>query len=234
MLTWAVDRRRLTDNHVRGFKRLYHGNRAEIIWLPEHINAFLSVAPEEIHPALMLAMHTGQRQADILTLPWSSYDGTCIRLRQGKSRRANKPARLIEIPCTPALKELLDGLRPNARSPLILTTKTGRAFKKRNFIRLWDEAAKKAGLNSVELPALDQPVALHFHDLRGTTVTILAESGCTTPEIASVTGHSLRTVDRILEHYLPRTRALAEQAMAKFATSPRAGRMNTARTNSAN
>src|SRR3974390_3416022 len=121
MLTWAVDRRKLTDNHVKGFKRLYHGNRAEIIWLPEHIEAFLSTASEELHPALMLAMHTGQRQADLLKLPWSSYDGSCIRLRQGKARRANKPGRLVEIPCTPALKEMLDTMKPTAKSPLVLT-----------------------------------------------------------------------------------------------------------------
>jgi integrase len=211
MLTWAVDRRKITHNHVRGFKRLYHGNRAEIIWLPEHVEAFLAVAPPELHLALMLAMHTGQRQADLLKLAWSSYDGTHIRLRQGKARRANKPARLIEIPCTPALKKMLDSMKPNAKSPLILTTRTGRAFKKRYFIRLWDDATKKAGLDLVDLPGLEQPVKLHFHDVRGTTVTILAETGCTTPEIASITEHSLRTVERHKEHNKPRQRELEEQ-----------------------
>ena len=51
---------------------------------------------------------------------------------------------LVEIPCTAALRRMLDGME--RVSPLILTTKTGQSFKKRYFARLWDEAMTKAGL----------------------------------------------------------------------------------------
>jgi integrase len=73
----------------------------------------------------------------------------------------------------------------------------------------------------VSLPGSDQPVELHFHDLRGTAVTLLSESGCTPQQIATITGHSLKTVYRILERYLARTRGLAEQAIFNFENSPR-------------
>jgi integrase len=54
---------------------------------------------------------------------------------------------------------------------------------------------------------------LHFHDLRGTAVTRLALSGCTTPQIAAITGHSPRDVDAILKaHYLG-GQGLAEQKL---------------------
>jgi integrase len=44
---------------------------------------------------------------------------------------------------------------------------------------------------------------LHFHDLRGTAVMRLALSGRPVPQIAAVTGHSLRDVEAILDgHYL--------------------------------
>jgi hypothetical protein len=36
----------------------------------------------------MLALWTGQRQGDLLPLPWSAYDGRFIRLRQRKGRKA--------------------------------------------------------------------------------------------------------------------------------------------------
>ncbi len=88
MLTWAQENGRIQANHVRGFKRLYHADRSEIVWLPEHIAAFMQVAPIELQRALIIALHTGQRQADILRLPWSAYDGTAITLRQGKSAAA--------------------------------------------------------------------------------------------------------------------------------------------------
>ena len=219
MLTWAVGRGIFTTNNVRGFKRLYHSDRSEIIWLPEHITPFMSTASVEMQRALILALHTGQREGDLLRLPWSAYDGSRISLRQGKSKRGTRSAPLIEIPCTATLRRMLDSM-PRV-STLILTTKTGRSFKKRYFARQWEAATKNAGLQSVSLPGLDDPVELHFHDLRGTAVTLLSEAECTPQQIATITGHSLKTVHRILERYLARTRGLADQAMINFENSPR-------------
>jgi integrase len=92
-----------------------------------------------------------------------------------------------------------------ARPSIMLTTKTGLAFKKRYFAEQWEETCKAAGI-----------VNLHFHDLRGTTVTMLAEAGCTLPEIVSITGHTLRRAQDILDKYLARTSKLAESAITKF------------------
>jgi integrase len=56
-----------------------------------------------------------------------------------------------------------------------------------------------------------------FHDLRGTAVTRLALAGCTEPEIATITGHSLRGVRAILDtNYLSRDPALGESAIQKL------------------
>jgi integrase len=219
MLTWAVERGKLSANHLRGFKRLYHVDRSEIIWLPEHISRFMKVAPLEMQRALILALHTGQRESDILALPWSAYDGEVICLRQGKSRRGKTSGRLIEVPCTVALRRMLDAMERT--SPLILTTKTAQAFKRRYFAHVWRKTALAAGLTQIALPGRDDPVDLHFHDLRGTAVTLLSEAGCTPQQIATITGHSLKTVHRILERYLARTRGLAEEAIANFENSPR-------------
>jgi integrase len=219
MLTWAGDRGRLSTNHLKGFKRLYHSHREEIIWLPEHINAFMELAPIELQYALILALHTGQREGDLLRLPWSAYDGKTIRLRQGKSRRGQRLGPIIEVPCTKALRQMLDSME--RESPLILGTRTGRSFKKRYFSEIWNRVMKKAGLESVTLPDADEPVKLHFHDLRGTTVTLLSAAGCTPQQIATITGHSLGTVSQILERYLARTRGLAAQAIFNFENSPR-------------
>ena len=208
MLTWAVENGRLEVNHIKGFRRLYHSNRSEIIWLPEHIDAFMRVAPVELQRAMIIALHTGQRQGDILRLPWSAYDGTAITLRQGKNARNGRQAPLITIPCTQALRRMLDSME--RVSPLILTTKTGQSFKKRYFARLWEKATADAGLTD-----------LHFHDLRGTAVTMLSEAGSSPQEIATITGHSLKTVTVILDRYLARTRALADQAIFKWENSPR-------------
>lgn len=106
-------------------KRLYHADRSEI-WLPEHIAAFMKIAPIALQGALILGLHTGQREGDLLRMPWSAYDGTRISLRQGKARRGGKLGPLVEIPCTAALRRMLDGM--DRVSPLILTTKTGQSL----------------------------------------------------------------------------------------------------------
>jgi site-specific recombinase XerD len=218
MLTWCVDRGRLPTNNLRGFKRLYHSDRSDIIWLPGHIDAFMRVAPIELQRAMIIALHTGQRQGDILRMPWSAYDGATIQLRPNKNNRKGARAKKITIKCTKTLRRLLN--RTKRVSPLVLTTKTGQSFKKRYFAELWDRAMEAAGLSSVKIDR-DESVRLHFHDLRGTAVTMLSEAGCTPQEIATITGHSLKRVHDILDKYLARTRHLADAAIDKFENSPR-------------
>ena len=203
VLSWAAKDGPINVNVLDGFDRAYQGDRSEMIWLPEHVDAFMAVAGPEMQLALVLALHTGQRQGDLLRLAWGNSDGTRISLRQGKSRRGELQGRQVNIRCTMALKRTLDGLQK--RSTLILTTKTGRAFQKRYFAQLWEETCKEAGITD-----------LHFHDIRGTTVTMLFQAGCNLGEIVSVTGHSLRRAQDILDKYLARTSTMADSAIAKF------------------
>jgi integrase len=87
----------------------------------------------------------------------------------------------------------------------ILTMANGRPWRANTFRHDWAAARDAAKITD-----------LHFHDLRGTAVTMLAEAGATIPEIASITGHSMAHVATILEKYLSRTRALADAAIKKF------------------
>ena len=52
------------------------------------LRKLLAVASKEMEIAIVLALWTGQRQGDLLRLPWSAYDGKHIRLRQSKTGRA--------------------------------------------------------------------------------------------------------------------------------------------------
>jgi integrase len=93
----------LKPNVLVGFERAYTSDRSDIIWLPEQVEAFLAAASPEMQLAMALALHTGQRQADIRKLAWSAYDGSSISLRQGKANRLGKPAPVTRVPCTRAL-----------------------------------------------------------------------------------------------------------------------------------
>jgi hypothetical protein len=47
-------------------------------------------------------------------------------------------------------------------------------------------------------------------------VTWLARAGCTLPQIAAITGHSLQSIYQVLKHYLQITPELADEAIAKL------------------
>lgn len=202
VLSWAATDGELEKNVLESFDRAYTADRSDKIWLPEHVDAFMDAAEPEMRLAMVLALHTGQRQADIRKLAWSQYDGTTITLRQGKTGTH------VRVPCTAALKATLDGLPK--RGALILLTKTNKAFQKRYFAERWDIAKTEAAKTQPDISDL------HFHDIRGTTVTMLFEAGCTVAEVASITGHSLRRAQEILDKYLSRTSTMATNAIAKF------------------
>jgi integrase len=86
VFSWSFDRGLVLDNPCKAGGRLYRGgSRAENIRTADVETAFLERASKHLHLALMLALWTGQRQGDLLRLPWSAYNGTHIRLRQSKS-----------------------------------------------------------------------------------------------------------------------------------------------------
>ena len=86
----ALDRGLVAANPCERGGRLYRGSRAEKIWTAADEAAFLERAPAHLHLPLLLALWTGQRQGDLLRLPWSAYDGTHIRLRQSKTGSARR------------------------------------------------------------------------------------------------------------------------------------------------
>jgi integrase len=133
-------------------------------------------------------------------LPWSAYDGTHIRLRQSKKGRR------VVIPVGALLKAALDAAAKTKQGPLILVSSAGRPWTEASFKSAWSRACADAGVTGVT-----------FHDLRGTAITRLALAECTEIEIAAITGHSLRDVNRVLDaHYIHRDPELAESAIRKL------------------
>src|SRR5262249_32420146 len=85
VLSWSKDRGKITVNPCERGGRVYRGSRVDKIWTADDEAAFLRSAPVHLHLPLLLALWTGQRQGDLLRLPWSAYDGNRIRLRQSKT-----------------------------------------------------------------------------------------------------------------------------------------------------
>ncbi len=200
VLSFAKDRGSIAVNPCERGGRLYKADRTDKFWGETEIAALFKVAGPQIQLATMLALWTGQRQGDLLALPWSAFDGKYIRLRQSKTGRR------VVVPVGGPLNIMLG--RTERRSPLVLTNSRGRPWTADGFRTSWAKACGRAGVHG-----------LTFHDLRGSSVVRLAIADATVPQIATLTGHSLKDVEAILDaHYLGRDVKLAEIAISKLET----------------
>lgn len=109
LLSFGKDRGLLPINPCEGGGRLYKADRTDRVWQDAQVAIFLSHATPELALAMILALWSGQRQGDLLRLPWSAYDGRHIRLKQSKSGRR------VVIPVGEPLRVLLD--RTERRAP---------------------------------------------------------------------------------------------------------------------
>jgi integrase len=198
VLAWALNRGLIAANPCAKGGRLYRGSRADKIWTADDEAPFLQHAPAHLHLPLLLGLWTGQRQGDLLRLPWSAYDGNYIRLRQSKTGARVKI--LVGAP----LKAALDAT-PKL-GPIILNSSDGKPWTPDGFRASWGKACKKARI-----------IGITFNDLRGSAITRLALVESTEAEIATITGHSLRDVRSILDaNYLHRDPVLGENAIRKL------------------
>src|SRR5581483_11137806 len=99
---------------------------------------FMRSAPPHLRIAMVLALWTGQREGDLILLPWIAYDGHRLTLTQ---RKTKKP---MPIPVGRPLKQVLDRLLP-APGP-ILRDAQGQPWGRANrFSRHWGIASRAAG-----------------------------------------------------------------------------------------
>lgn len=209
ILSFAVDASVIERNHMLGIEKAYRSDRSDAIWTLEDVGAFMEVANRPMKLALIMALHLGRRQGDLIRIAWGDYDGECIAVANRKGGRKIK----FKARCTEMLRATLDAAKRGLgriphKDELILTTVEGAPWVESHFSTKFSATKNRAGLTH-----------LHFHDLRGTSITVLAENGCTNSQIASITGHSMKHIEKIIDTYMARTRQLNDEAVAKLEKS---------------
>jgi integrase len=189
VFTFGVDEELIEKNPCTGINRLYTGSRKESVWTPDLIALFRAKAHPHLLLAFEVAIHTGQRQADILALTWKQYDGMHFSFEPGKAK-PGKPKKRVRVRVHSALKIILD--KQPTDKMRILNNSRGRPWTKDGFKTSWGKECDRLKIEGVT-----------FHDLRGTFITDRRREGSTVEQIASITGHSIEEVSRVLEkHYL--------------------------------
>jgi integrase len=196
LLSYAVDPLgKIAGNPCEGIKRLYRGDRSEIIWTDSDITALKKTCSPEISYAVDLASHTGLRLSDVLRLSWSHVGEDAIRLATGKSRGRREAI----IPLYDDLRDVLAHIPKVATT--ILTNSKRRPWTADGFGSSFHSAKKEAGIADK---------GLHFHDLRGTAATNFYIAGLSIRVIAEILAWSEDQVERIIRRYVARGAATKE------------------------
>lgn len=142
-------------------------------WTMDQVAVALTAFPEALRRVVTLGLYTGQRRGDLIAMSWGAYDGSVITLRQIKTGTP------LVIPAHAALRTELERWKMNRTSTLILTSPRGLPWSGTHLSTSLAAAVRDAGL----------PAGLNVHGFRKLAAANLAEAGCSTHEIAAITGH---------------------------------------------
>lgn len=197
MLKMAINLEWRDDNPAKAIEPIDYDVESHRRWTEHEIDVM--TGPEAGAGALpvLIALYTAQRLGDVLSLKWSEYDGRTLRFKQEKTG-----AKLV-IPAHPILRGVLD-MTPR-HSAFVCLRLDGKPWNKDHFKHSFADARKALGL----------PDDMHFHGLRHSAASRLAEAGCTHAEIAAITGHKSLAM---VSHYASGAvqERLANSAMSKL------------------
>jgi hypothetical protein len=230
MYGWAGRKGRVAHNPVVASTRLpvpspriRYGTIAEMKHL---VLAAATLGRPEVGLSFLLGLWTGQRQNDRLALADGQMSDDGILFRQLK-----KNGQPLLIPPAPELAAAIAAAKHRRRDwkvnyhELVLDERTRRPFAaswyKHTVARIRAFAVSGKGRHEltgepVTIEPMPSLADFHDQDLRDTAVTWLALAGCTIPQIGSITGHSMATIETILKHYLGMHPELARSAITRM------------------
>jgi integrase len=185
-----------------------------VIYTPEEVWHLVSTADSMgeygVADAVVIGLHTAQRQGDVLRMNWSTFDHGNVILKQSKR---GEP---IHIPQTDVLAQRLEQIKKRRQDnrinylEVIIDDRTNRPFEASTFrhrlLAVRREANKK-------MKGIEQKT---YADLRDTGLTRLYQAEVSILDIASISGHSVKSVYTIIRHYIALNQGDAARAIDKL------------------
>jgi integrase len=171
-------------------------------WPDNLLMAARGKAADELRWVIDIARFTGLRGSDLILLAWGQWNGRGFEIPA--IEKSNEP---LWVPAGPDLRAVIAEIPK--RATVVLTTKTGRAWKPIHLRHRIAALVSKCGFEGYSL-----------HGLRKLAGKTLAENGATTKQIKAILGHKS---DQMAELYTraAEQRRLAEAGIRKIA--PRLG-----------
>jgi integrase len=166
-------------------------------------SSLVSLTRTPLYIAVVLALATGARKAEIMGLSWSHVDLACGLIRLTETKNGEDRS----IPLTGVALGLLrewgkvqridtDRVFPSRRDP----------HQPIDLRRPWESALERAEI-----------IDFRFHDLRHSCASYLAMSGATVSEIAEILGHKTLSMVKRYAHLNPsHLQSVAERMTSRF------------------
>ncbi|WEQ51165.1 tyrosine-type recombinase/integrase [Komagataeibacter oboediens] len=198
LFSWAISRDWIEINPAAGVKPMPVSPLPS--WTPEIVQRAMKTLNPTLQRAVILALFTGQRRGDLCRMKWSDISDGIIHVTQRKTSTA------LRIPVHATLQAYLNEWPRN--NEFILTTSRGLPCRPDTLSGGLYEAAEEGKI----------PKGFNIHGLRKMAATLLAEAGCSTHEIASITGHKSLAM---VQHYTASANQerLAKEAMSRINAS---------------
>lgn len=204
IFSMAADNNIIANNPCRKVKKFRQDNQRERYLLADEEKRLLDACTgprEYLRPIIILAVNTGMRRGDLLSLTWQQVD-----FERGLIFVPNRKAgegRGHHLPMNSAVRAELVALSLKRR-------KGERIFGVVEIKRAWATACRLAGITG-----------LRFHDLRHTAATRLADAGADAFTIAAILGHSSIQMSARYTHATDeRKRRVLEAIAVKAAVKP--------------
>jgi integrase len=172
------------QNIASGIKNLRRDRkvpRANRPWRDEERFAVLDAAPIHLKVPIALAMYTGLREGDALTVRKEAYDGERLRLTTGKT------GQIVTWPVVSTLKGILDSA-PAHDAETIAVTSRGKSWTMAGFRASWRNFRLRLETEGKIGPGLT------IHGLRHTVATNMAEEGFDSRTIADALGQATESM----------------------------------------
>jgi integrase len=189
---------KVSDNPVKRVTMFREDNKRERILTPEEKTELLKHSPDWLRPVLVMALNTGMRQGEILSLKWADVNLSqkVLFIRQAKS---GKPR---HVPINSTLAEMLK--RHPKRGAWVFADENGNMLDRHGAVRSsFDKLVRDLALTD-----------FRFHDLRHTFASELAMKGVDLLTIAQLLGHSSTRMTERYAHLSPNHKRVAVEMLA--------------------
>ncbi len=197
ILSKAVEWGKLLDSPARKVKRLRVDNTRTRILTPDEQRRLLSVCSGKLEAVVTLALISGARIGELLTLRWDQCGSDYITFLRTKNDRVRR------LPVTPAVALVLNSM-PGMTEWVFPNRRTGRPYTGQGLRSTLNRALLRAGLD---------PSDVSFHTLRHTALSRMIDQGADDYTVMAVSGHSST---RMLARYTHPTEARKVAALESF------------------